>query len=279
MKLVTNFCLSDRKDLANSWRLLSLKASNAFANMAIDESVLILRNGDSAPNTLRFYLWSPSAVSIGRFQTVETEVHLENCRIEGVDVVRRVTGGGAVYHDCDGEITYSVVAKTGDLGTADIALLYAKLYAGIAKGLQTLGVKSDFCEGTSKACPNLTVRGRKISGSAQTHRGGVVLQHGTLLLNVNLGRMFTFLRVPWAATRADVINAARGKITSVDEELKRRISVDESARALAEGFSRALGIELAEGELTSREASLAAKLLNEKYSCDAWNLRGEALSA
>jgi len=247
--------------------------------MAIDESVLILRNGDSAPNTLRFYLWSPSAVSIGRFQTVETEVHLENCRIEGVDVVRRVTGGGAVYHDCDGEITYSVVAKTGDLGTADIALLYAKLYAGIAKGLQTLGVKSDFCEGTSKACPNLTVRGRKISGSAQTHRGGVVLQHGTLLLNVNLGRMFTFLRVPWAATRADVINAARGKITSVDEELKRRISVDESARALAEGFSRALGIELAEGELTSREASLAAKLLNEKYSCDAWNLRGEALSA
>jgi lipoate-protein ligase A len=243
--------------------------------MAVDEAVLIARAKDYAPNTLRFYLWSPSAVSVGRFQTVENEVQLENCRTEGVDVVRRITGGGTVYHDCDGEITYSVVAKTSDLGTVDIGLLYAKLYAGVAEAVQTLGVKSDFCVGTPKACPNLTVKGRKISGSAQTHRGGVVLQHGTLLLDVNLERMFTFLRVRWARTLADVVNVAREKITSINEELGRRISHEESASALTAGFSHALGIEPVEGELTPREVDLAAKLLKEKYSYNAWNLSGE----
>jgi lipoate-protein ligase A len=230
-------------------------------------------------NTLRFYLWSPSAVSVGRFQNVENEVELDNCRADGVAVVRRITGGGTVYHDCHGEITYSVVAKARDLGTADIGLLYAKLYAGVAEALQTLGVKSDFCAGTSKACPNLTVKGKKISGSAQTHRAGVVLQHGTLLLDVNLEKMFTFLRTPWARTREEVINVAKEKITSVNEELGRLTSIEESASALTEGFSRALRIEPVEGELTPREAELASKLLKEKYSCNAWNLRGETSSA
>jgi lipoate-protein ligase A len=259
--------------------LLSLKTSNGFANMAVDEAVLTARIKDSAPNTLRFYRWSPSAVSVGRFQDVENEVQLDNCRKEGVDVVRRITGGGTVYHDCEGEITYSVVAKTRDLGTADVALLYAKLYKGLAEALRTLGVKSDFCAGTQKACPNLTVKGRKISGSAQTHRGGVVLQHGTLLLDVNLEKMFTFLRVPCARTRDEVINVAREKITSVDEELGRRISHEESASALTGGFSHALEMEPVEGELTPCEADLAARLLREKYSYNKWNLSGETSSA
>jgi lipoate-protein ligase A len=259
--------------------LLSLKTLNGFANMAVDEAVLTARIKDSAPNTLRFYCWRPSAVSVGRFQNVENEVQLDKCRKGGVDVVRRITGGGTVYHDCEGEITYSVVAKTRDLGTADVGLLYAKLYKGLAEALHTLGVKSDFCAGTAKACPNLTVKGRKISGSAQTHRGGVVLQHGTLLLDVNLEKMFTFLRVPWARTRAEVINVAREKITSVDEELGRRISHEESASALTGGFSHALEVEPVEGELTPCEVDLAARLIREKYSYNEWNLSGETSSA
>jgi lipoate-protein ligase A len=269
---------SGRTDLADSWRLLSLKASDGFANMAVDEAVLTARIKSSVPNTLRFYRWIPSTVSVGRFQNVEDEVQLDNCRKEGVNVVRRITGGGTVYHDREGEITYSVVAKTQDLGTADIGLLYARLYGGLTEALRTLGVESDFCAGTPKACPNLTVRGKKISGSAQTHRGGVVLQHGTLLLEVNLEKMFTFLRVPWARTRTQVITAAREKITSVDEELGRRITIEESAAALTKGFSRALNVELVNGELTPYEADLAAELLRDKYSYNEWNLNGESSS-
>ena len=91
--------------------------------MAVDEAIMKARIENRVPNTLRFYQWSPSAVSIGRFQTLADEIHVDNCRKHGVDIVRRITGGGAVYHDQDGEITYSIVAKLSDLGCKDLDML------------------------------------------------------------------------------------------------------------------------------------------------------------
>jgi lipoate-protein ligase A len=96
------------------WRLLKLETHNAYMNMAIDEAILDARINGIVPNTVRFYRWNPSAVSIGKFQNIENEVYLENCLKHGVDVVRRITGGGTVYHDVEGEITYSVVASKDD---------------------------------------------------------------------------------------------------------------------------------------------------------------------
>ena len=232
-----------------------------------------------SPNTLRLYRWKPSVVAIGRFQNIENEVQLGNCRKQGVDVVRRITGGGTVYHDCEDEITYSVVASEHDLGTSDIAATYAILYDGLAEALRTLGVAADFNEGNAKTCPNLTVNGKKVSGSAQTHKVGVVLQHGTLLLGVDFDKMFKLLRVPWAKTCMEATNVARGKITSIDRELQRRISVEEATQALNEGFSQALNIELAEGKMMPFELKLAENLQKEKYSKDDWNFRGKTTFA
>jgi lipoate-protein ligase A len=253
------------------WRLLKLETFNAYRNMAIDESTLIARMKDIVPDTLRFYRWRPSAVSIGKFQDIEKEVQLANCKKQGVDVVRRITGGGTVYHDCTGEVTYSAVVLKQDLGTLDIAAIYAKLYSGLAEALRILGITADFNEGNTKACPNLTVKGRKISGSAQTHRGGVVLQHGTLLLDVDLEGMFALLRVPWARTCMEVVNVAKGKITSINSELRKKVSAEEVTEALAEGFSRTLKVELVEGGMTGYESNLAAKLQEQKYANDDWN--------
>jgi lipoate-protein ligase A len=262
-----------------TWRLLNPKTSDGYTNMAIDEAILLARIKGVVPNTLRFYRWNPSAVSVGRFQNVESEVQLDTCKSQNVDVVRRMTGGGTVYHDSRDEITYSVVASTQDLGTTDIGSLYAKLYVGLAEALRILGVKSDFNAGTLRACPNLTVQGRKISGSAQTHRAGVVLQHGTLLLNVNFERMFAFLRVPPARTRTEVINVARDRITSINAELRKRVSVEEVTTSLTEGFSLALYIRPVEAEMTRYELDLATKLKMEKYGKDEWNLTGNSLLA
>jgi lipoate-protein ligase A len=127
-----------------AWRLLELETHKAFMNMAIDEAILQARIENKVPSTLRFYRWKPSAVSIGKFQTLEKEVSLEGCRKYGVDVVRRMTGGGAVYHDAEGEITYSVVASRKDFGTEDVSVVYVKIYAGIAEALRILGIGSDF---------------------------------------------------------------------------------------------------------------------------------------
>jgi lipoate-protein ligase A len=258
----------------NDWRLLGLETYNAYMNMAIDEAILTARIQGLVPNTVRFYRWKPSAVSIGKFQDPRNEAQLENCRKYGVDVVRRVTGGGTVYHDAEGEITYSVVTDKRNMQTENISEIYMKIYAGIAEGLKVLGINTDFREGDAKACPNLTVNGRKISGSAQCHKAGVVLQHGTILLDVDLEKMFTFLRVPWAKTCMQVVNVAKNKITSIKTESGKDVSVKEVTEALTEGFEKAFNVKLENGELTAYERSLAEKLYKEKYATTDWNLHG-----
>lgn len=243
-------------------------------NMAVDEAILTAKIADDYPNTLRFYRWKPSAVSIGKFQRVENEVQLENCKKLGVDVVRRITGGGTVYHDAEDEITYSVVAGKKDLKAEDITAVYASIYAGLAEAVKVLGLRADFNEGNAKTCPNLTVNGRKISGSAQCHKAGVVLQHGTVLVGVNLQKMFTLLRVPWARICMQVLDVAKQRITSINDELGKGVPLSEVNSALVDGFSRALNVELTAGELTPFERELAERLCKEKYATDEWNFRG-----
>lgn len=259
-----------------AWRLLKLETHNAFINMAIDEAILKAKIENFVPNTIRFYQWKPSAVSIGKFQSIEKEVHLDNCRKHDVDVVRRITGGGTVYHDAEDEITYSVIAKKEDLEAKDITAVYAKIYAGLAEAVKILGLTADFNEGNAKTCPNLTVNGKKISGSAQSHKKGVVLQHGTLLIDVNLQKMFTILRVPWATTCMQVVNIAKNRITSIQKETARNITIGEVERALIQGFERTLNTKLAEGELTTYERELAEKLYRQKYTTNDWNFHGKS---
>ena len=258
------------------WRLLKLETYNAFMNMAIDEALMKARIENHVQNTLRFYCWKPSAVSIGRFQNIEKEVQLDNCRKHGVDIVRRITGGGTVYHDVEDEITYSVVANKKDLEAPDITAVYAKIYAGLAEAVKILGLRADFNKGNVKTCPNLMVKGKKISGSAQSHKKGVVLQHGTLLVDVDLQKMFTSLRVPWARTCMEVVGVAERKITSIKKELGRHVSIEEAKKALVKGFQKALNMKLVRGELTLYEKELSEKLCKEKYATDNWNFHGRS---
>ncbi|MEM3699458.1 MAG: biotin/lipoate A/B protein ligase family protein [Candidatus Bathyarchaeia archaeon] len=261
----------------NNWRLLKMETHNAYTNMAIDEAILTARIRNLVPNTIRFYRWKPSAVSIGKFQKIQNEVNLENCRKHGVDVVRRITGGGAVYHDAEGEITYSVVVDKRDLKAEEITEVYQKIYAGIVEALKILGVKADFNQGDVKACPNLTVNGKKISGSAQSHKEGIVLQHGTLLVDVDFKKMFTFLRVPWAKTCTEIVTIAKNKITSIKEVLQERVSVEEVTNSLREGFQKALNIQLVDEQLTLYEMEYAQSLSKEKYASEEWNFQGISL--
>ena len=258
----------------DTWRLLPLQTSNGFMNMAIDEAILTARIAGNVPNTLRFYRWQPSTVSIGRNQTPENEVYLDACRQQGVDLVRRISGGGTVYHDFEGEVTYSAVAKTADLGTGDITVVYAKIYEAITDALRLLGIPADFSSGDQKNCPNLTVNGKKISGSSQTITRGVVLQHGTVLRSVDLPKMFTLLKLKNASC-TQAADIAKRKITSIESELGHKVMPDTIANALAQGFKAILKIQLQESELTPAEVELAEKLCKEKYSTEDWNLKGK----
>jgi lipoate-protein ligase A len=260
----------------DTWRLIPLETHSSFMNMAIDEAILTSRIKNLVPNTLRFYQWKPSAVSIGKNQNPQEQVYLDALRKNGVDLVRRTSGGGTVYHDQTGEVTYSVTAKARDLSsTADITGAYASVYAAITDALRLIGIPVDYSAGNQKKCPNLTVADKKISGSAQTLRHGVVQQHGTLLLNVDLPLMFQLLRVPFTGDCGLAAQVAQRKITSVQNELGHVVSAETVQNALAQGFKAILKINLENGTLTQYEQALANKFYKEKFSCADWNNTGK----
>jgi len=253
----------------DTWRYLPLQTNNAAMNMAIDEAILTARVAEKVPNTLRFYRWQPSTVSIGKNQTPENEVYLDACKQQGIDVVRRCSGGGTVYHDFEGEVTYSVNAKTSDFGTGDITVVYFKIYEAITDALRILGIPADFSSGNAKNCPNLTVKGKKISGSSQNITRGIVLQHGTILKGVDIDKMFTLLKLRNASC-TQAADIAKRKITSIENELGHAVMPETVSNALAQGFKAILKIHLQEGTLTPFETELAQKLSKEKYANPEW---------
>ena len=148
---------------------------------------------------------------------------------------------------------------------------------GLIEAVKIHGIAAEFNPLDSKRCPNITIKGKKISGSAQSYKRGMLLQHGTFLVDINHERMFTFLKVPWAKTLVDVVDVSKKKLTSAQEELESRMSIEEAYEDLVEGFEKALKMQLVEKELTSYECRLAERLRKTKFSTEDWNLRGKWL--
>lgn len=245
------------------WRLLPLRVDDAFTSMAIDEALLRLNSEGKAPNTVRFWRWLPSAVSLGCFQSLEREVDLEAAKRHGVDVVRRITGGGAVFHDHHGELTYSVVCREGDL-PRDIIESYQIICGGIVQGLENLGLRAEF-----RPINDVQVNGKKISGSAQTRRWGSVLQHGTVLISPDVRLMFELLKVSPEKISDKFISSVFERVTTVERELGKRPSFEQVREAMVKGFEAALNVELVEGEMEKAELDLAAEL-RSKYASQEW---------
>ena len=242
------------------WRVIGFSNNDAYTNMAIDEAVSESVREGGRP-TIRFYGWSPAAVSIGYFQGIEREVNLAKCSELGVDIVRRRTGGGAVYHDTEGEITYSVIAKEDEF-PKDILSSYRKICGCVTSSLAILGISSQF-----KPINDIVSGGRKISGNAQTRRRGVLLQHGTILYSVDPERMFTLLKVPDEKIRDKMIATVKERVTSVSQI--KDITRGELYSALLKGFTG--GKEFEEGQLTEAEMKRVRELVTERYRTKEWN--------
>ncbi len=242
------------------WRIMQLEEHNAYANMAIDEAILeSVRDARSNP-TIRFYRWNPCAVSIGRFQSMNDEVNVSRCTSEGVTCVRRITGGGAVYHDYDGELTYSIIGKEV-LFPKSIWESYRVICGRIIKGLGKIGINAEF-----SPINDITVNGRKISGNAQTRREGVLLQHGTILYRTDVARMFSLLNVSKEKISDKMIKSAEDRVTSVYSLSK--VSFQELYEAIMAAMTEYREFEM--GELSPIEASRASELVRT-YSSNSWN--------
>lgn len=237
--------------------------------MAIDEAIMIAVSEGTVLPTLRFYRWEPSAISIGTFQSMTDEVDVEKCKELGVDVVRRITGGGAVYHDKKGEVTYSIAVPLGHrLAPSDILESYKIICSGIIEGLKSLGIHAEF-----SPINDVIVNGKKISGNAQTRRKGVLLQHGTVLVDFDPETMFSLLKVPDEKIRDKKIKLVRKRVTSIRHELGKMLPLEHVAKQLRKSFQEALSIDLVEDGLTSYELKLAEKIAAERYQNHDWNFR------
>jgi len=192
------------------WRLIKDGYYTGYMNMAIDEAIMIAHREGLVPPTIRFYQWSPAAVSLGYFQDLQKEIDVDTCKNLGIDIVRRPTGGKAVLHDK--ELTYSfVIRESHPLVNDSILETYKKISGGMIRGLSYIGVtaelvplreklKSDSLPKWEKSeihhsdfksiCFSIPsqyevqVEGKKIVGSAQVRKREIVLQHGSLLIEL-----------------------------------------------------------------------------------------------
>ncbi|MGC8565585.1 MAG: lipoate--protein ligase family protein [Thermoplasmata archaeon] len=244
------------------FRIISDTFREPALNMALDEAVLYLRKNYDY-NTIRFYGWDPSAVSIGYFQNLEDEINIDYAISHHISLIRRITGGGAVYHWKDGEITYSIIVGNDINLNVNVRDSYGILFSGIVEGLKSLGINARWT-----GINDISVENRKISGNAQTRRYGNILQHGTILIDVNPYEMFSVLKVSDEKIKDKMIKNIYERVTSLKNlgiNLKREYIVN----AFIEGYKKSFNAEFFEGTFTKDEFELAQKIL-KKYSSMEW---------
>ncbi len=243
------------------WRIVPLETRDAYMNMGIDEAISESVAEGYVNPTIRFYRWRPSAVSIGYFQDLEDEVDIEACNQDSIDFVRRRTGGGAVYHDYHGEITYSIIGSLS-LFPDDIGDSYREICDFVIRGLAELGVEAEF-----EPVNDIVAGGKKISGNAQTRRKNVLLQHGTVLYRVEPEKMFRYLDPDIDKVSDKVISGVEERVTSVSGLVE--CDIQDTYESLLDGFSFGREIEI-EG-VSEREENRAEELSRERYRSDSWN--------
>src|SRR5437764_4372736 len=260
--------------MPEQYRFLNTEPLDAAMNMAIDESVHTHYLHNAAPPSLRVFRWEQPSISLGRFQSVEREIESEQCQQLGVALVRRPTGGRAVYH-CD-EFTYSIVIGKRYGVPAGVVAAYTYLALGLLAALQDLGVRAELSDERvskhpSAACfasstqADLTSGGFKLVGSAQVWKDDALLQQGSLPLDDRAAEFFSMLRYPNEAARAEALAAYCEKTTPL-RTFAPGVSWDDVAQAFRKGFSEALQVTFMEGQLSTSEWELAHRLVEEKYS-------------
>ncbi|MEI7816121.1 MAG: lipoate--protein ligase family protein [Desulfuromonadales bacterium] len=263
-----------------NWRLIVTPPLSGAENMAIDEA--LLRSFDPAISqpVLRLYGWSPPALSLGRFQKADEVLDLERCHAESVAVVRRVTGGGVIYHA--DELTYSLVCSPGQIPSAvSIKDSFRVLTGFLLSFYRTLGIDAAYAvdavpEGArlgertafcfaGKESFDIISGGRKIGGNAQRRLKGVIFQHGSIPLQNRAITGLTYMRdqspehAVWAASMAEYGVTAD------------RISLESCIVSAFRGY---FAVALNNDSLSKSELADRDKLLFSKYSGDLWNLEG-----
>lgn len=266
------------------WRLLTSGSGDGAWNMAVDEALLDAVVAGEGQPTLRLYAWIPPAVSLGFFQPLDDGISLPEIAARGFGLVRRPSGGRAILHK--DEVTYSVTVPEGLIPDGQSVMgSYRSISRGIEEGLGLLGLGASLAdrkdqprmkaEGLPTVCfakaakCDMTVSGRKIVGSAQTRRRGVIMQHGSVPITIDPAEHLAVMPGDGADEASQEV--LRQSACGIADALGRPVSYDEVCAALVEGFAARLNLELAPGELSAWEQARAEELKASKYATEEWN--------
>ena len=248
--------------MAEPFRIIDTGVREGRANIAFDPALIELRQQDRVPDTIRFMRFPPTAL-IGRHQDLSREVDLDFCAAEGIGVVRRVTGGGAIYLD-EGQLGWELVFHRASLGIPSLPDLSAAICNAAAAGLRELGVNAKF-----RPRNDIEVDGRKISGTGGFFDGDILIYQGTVLIDMNAAQMVRALNIPEAKVAKHDLDSAEQRVVTLKELLGDELpGMDTIKAALIEGFRKGLGIDAEPGEITAAEEALAQQYFDDEIGSD-----------
>ena len=239
-----------------TWRLMDTGARSAAENMAMDEALLEWKAAGKIPHTLRFLQFSNPTVLVGHHQLIEEEIRLDYCRAHGIDINRRLTGGGALYWGRN-ELGWEIyISKKDPRIPSRMEDLYRKMGEGAALGLRHLGVRAHF-----RPRNDIEIQGHKISGTGGTELSGAILFQGTLLVDFDVDEMLKCLRIPTEKLQDKEIESAKERVTCLKWELGRTPLIHAIKVSLIKGFEETFGVRFENKPLTvEEESSLKTKL-------------------
>ena len=283
------------------WRLLQTPPAGGAWNMAVDEAILETAGRQLALPTLRLYAWSPPCLSLG-FAQPASDVDFQELQNRSWDIVRRPTGGRSILHT--DELTYSVSGPYTEPRLAGSVLeSYQRISAALLEALRLLSIpaqaqpelartgsqpsQSKSASENGPVCfemPSsyeITVKGKKVIGSAQSRKQDGVLQHGSLPLTGDLTRILQVLvfakddqnEPNQEAARLKAARHLRERAISAEECLGQAVTWQAAAQAFITAFSRVLNLELLPAELTPTEIRRAQELVLTKYAHSDWTLK------
>ncbi|MBC2913423.1 lipoate--protein ligase family protein [Staphylococcus hominis] len=272
--------------MTETWNFINTGSHDPYYNMAMDEALLNFVSRAEIDPVVRFYTWNPATLSVGYFQRLKKEIDIDKVKEKGFGLVRRQTGGRGVLHDK--ELTYSVIVPESHPNMpSTITEAYRVISEGLLEGFKLLGFDAYFAIPRSKEereklkqprsavcfdAPSwyeLVVEGRKIAGSAQTRQKGVILQHGSLLQDVDVDELFDMFIFKNDRLKEKMKKAFVDKAVAINDISDRHISIEEMEKAFEEGFKKGLNIEFKPLSLTENQLA-EVKVLEEKYRSEEW---------
>ncbi|GEP84743.1 putative biotin/lipoate A/B protein ligase family protein [Staphylococcus piscifermentans] len=275
--------------MTETWNFINSGSHDPYYNMAMDEALLNFVSRGEIDPVIRFYTWNPATLSIGYFQRLQKEIDIEKVKEKGYGLVRRQTGGRGVLHDK--ELTYSVIVpESHPEMPKTVTEAYRVISQGLLEGFKELGFETYFAVPRSKEereklkqprssvcfdAPSwyeLVVEGRKIAGSAQTRQKGVILQHGSILKDIDVDNLFDMFIFKNERLKEKMKNAFTDKAVAINDISDTKVTLEQMEKAFEKGFQKGLNVNFKPLELTEAQKA-EIKEIEAKYKSDEWTYR------